>query len=105
MNTQHANVPLDGKNFAIGMLSLTAVVLFVGLLLVGNTPRSAQAIGHLDRQGDYIMMTHQVSNARENVLVIDAAVKTAIVYQMQNMRDLQVAQRLPLDKLPLPSRK
>ena len=104
MNQTQTNA-LDGKNFAIGILSITAVVLFVGVLLIGNTPRSAQAIGHLDRQDDYIMLTHQVSNARENVVVIDAAVKTAIVYEMRNMRDMQIAQRLPLDKLPLPSRK
>ncbi len=97
-----AGVPLDGKNFTIGILAVTATILFVGFLLVTSTPRSAQAIGHVDRQDDYIILTHQISNARENLMVVDAAVKTAIVYELRNKRDFNILQRIPLDRLPLP---
>lgn len=98
-------VAVDGKNFTIGVLAVTATILFVGFLLVTRTPRSAQAIGHLDRQDDYIIMTHQISNSREQLFVVDAAVKTAIVYELRNKRDFNIVQRIPLDRLPLPPRK
>lgn len=91
---------LDAKTFAIGVLAVTACVLFVGFLLVTMTPRPAYAIGHLDRNEDYIMLTQQVSNSTEALLIIDAAVKQMNVYGLQGQKDLRLLQRIRLDRLP-----
>lgn len=92
---------LDGKSFAIGILSVTACVLFVGLLLMGNEP-AARASGQNDRAGDYLMLTHQIDQSVEGVLVIDAAAKMGIVYGYDyNRRSVQMLMpRVRLDKLP-----
>jgi hypothetical protein len=94
--------PLDGKTFAIGALGVTAVVLFVGFLLVTLTPRPAYAIGQSDRGGDYVMITQQVSNSTEVVCIIDAAVKRMNVYAVQeSARSIRLIQsNVPLDALP-----
>lgn len=91
---------IDGRTFAIGVLSVTACILFVGFLLVTMSPQPAYAIGHLDRNEDYIMLTQQVSNSTEALLVIDAAVKQMNVYGLYSQKDLRLLQRIKLDQLP-----
>jgi hypothetical protein len=109
MNHEDANttkpVTLDGKTFAIGILSVTACVLFVGLLLVTLLPTpAALAIGQSDRGGDYVMLTQQVSNSYEGVIVIDAAAKRLNMYGLHasgTPKELRLMQRnIPLDRLP-----
>lgn len=99
---RNSAVTLDAKLFAIGILGVTACILFVGLVLVMLTPRPALAIGTSDRGGDYIMITQQLSNSVEGVVIIDAASKHMSLYtlNMGNKR-LDILQRnVPLDKLP-----
>ena len=71
--------PLDTQTFAIGVLSVTACILFVGLLLVTLTPRPAYGTGQIDRAGDYIMFTSQISNTQEAICVIDSATQRMIL--------------------------
>lgn len=94
--------PIDGQTFAIGVLTVTACVLLVGFVLVAITPRSAMGIGQLDRGGDYIMLTQQISNSQEAVVVVDAASKRLNMYHLDvNARKLgMILQGLPLDRLP-----
>jgi hypothetical protein len=94
--------PIDGQTFAIGVLSVTACVLLVGFVLVSITPRQAHAIGQIDRGGDYIMLTQQISNSQEAVVVVDAASRRLNLYALDaNTRKLGVIlQGLPLDRLP-----
>lgn len=94
--------PLDARTFAIGILSVTACVLFVGLVLVISSPRQALATGQSDRGGDYIMITQQLSNSLEGIVVIDAAAKQLNLYALDdNFKKFQVLQRgFPLDQLP-----
>lgn len=98
---------LDGKTFAIGILSVTACVLFVGFLMISSTPEPAYGIGQLDRGGDYIMLTQQLSESVEGILVVDAAAKAGILYSYDyNRKSIeQVSPRLRLDKLPSRDRK
>ena len=92
---------LDRRTFAIGVLSVTACVLFVGLILVAQRP--AYAIGMNDRGGDYILLTQQISTTSEAVVVIDAAAKQLIVYEFDyNNKNLNILRRVPLDQLPRP---
>lgn len=93
---------IDGRTFAIGVLSVTACVLFVGLLMLANRPPAALGIGQNDRAGDYIMLTQQVSNSNEAVIIIDAAAKRMCVYavNVSNKRIELLQAGIPLDKLP-----
>ncbi|MCK4341258.1 MAG: hypothetical protein KAY37_05985 [Phycisphaerae bacterium] len=98
---RNASATIDGKTFAIGILSVTACVLFVGFML--TTMQPAQAIGHSDRAGDYKMLTMQVSRTKEDVVILDAAAKRTIIYDFdQGTRALEIATLIPLDQLPKP---
>jgi hypothetical protein len=98
-----ASVAINGKTLAIGVLTVTACIFFVGLILVSQPP--AYAIGQLDRGGDYIMLTQQLSTTTEGIVVIDAAAKQMIVYQYDyNNRSLDILKRVYLDQLPKPNR-
>jgi hypothetical protein len=98
----HTARPVDAKAYAIGVLSVTAAILFVGFLLVTAFPRPALATGQNDRSGDYIMLTQQISNSVESVVVIDAAAKRMCVYGLDTgAKQLKLLQRdFPLDRLP-----
>jgi len=101
----HPNPPgLDGKLFAIGVLSITACILFVGLMLITLQP--AYGIGQSDRAGDYLMLTQQLTNSQEGVVVIDAASRLMTLYAFNAAnRQLQVLQaNIPLSELPGPQR-
>jgi len=64
----------DNKHLAIGVLSITATILFAAFLIVTIIPAPyASAIGQTDRGGDYIVVTGQFSNSTEQVYVTDAA--------------------------------
>ena len=97
---------LDGKTFAIGVLSVTACILFVGLLLITLLPTpAAHAAGQVDRGGDYIMLTQQIGNNYEAIVVIDAAAKKMNLYGLDkaagSQRTLRLIQRnVSLDRLP-----
>src|SRR5262245_23524820 len=72
--------PADDHRLTIGVLSVTATVLLVGVLVVSLVNRSAMAIGQIDRGGDYIMVTMQFNSNTENVVITDAAAEKMIVY-------------------------
>lgn len=93
--------PLDARTFAVGVLGITACVLFVGLILISQQP--AQAIGMNDRGGDYILLTQQLSTTTEGIVVVDAAAKQVIIYNFDyNNRSLEILRRIYLDQLPKP---
>ncbi|MCH8857958.1 MAG: hypothetical protein IID54_00085 [Proteobacteria bacterium] len=97
---------IDAKLFAIGVLSVTACVLFVGFLLTSMTPTPAYGIGQNDRGGDYIMLTQQISTSVEGIIVIDAASKRLVMYRFDiNKKSIQDMAILRLDRLPGPGRR
>ncbi len=102
MHTQRPN--LDGRSLAIAVLSITACILFVGLLLIGNQPAPAYAIGQSDRGGDYIMLTMQLSNSQEGVVIVDAATRQMSLYALNgsNKRLQIVHPNINLAELPVP---
>lgn len=102
METNNSTRPIDTKAFAIGVLSVTAAILLVGLILVTAFPAPALATGQNDRSGDYIMLTQQISNSIEGVVVIDAASKRMIMYSLDlGNKQLRLMQAgFPLDRLP-----
>jgi hypothetical protein len=102
MKTAHRS-RLDGKTFAIGVLGVTACILFVGFMLLATHP--AQAIGTSDRGGDYKMLTQQLSNSQEGLVVVDSAAKQIIIYAFDyNTKVLEIAAPIDLNQLPKPPR-
>ena len=74
----------DNRNFIIGVLSITATILFVGLLIVTTAGQnSAMAFGQIDRGGDYILVTGQFTQNSEIVYVIDGAARRLIAYSYE----------------------
>ena len=97
MNT--ASAGLDRQTFAIGILCITACVLFVGLLLVSQQP--VLAMGMNDRGGDYIMCTQQIAANSEAVVVIDGAAKQMILCQLDfNTRRIELILPQPVPARP-----
>jgi hypothetical protein len=70
----------DKPNLTIGVLSITAVVLLVGVFITLGQQNSAMAIGQLDRGGDYILVTGQFTDTTELVYVTDAAAQRMNIY-------------------------
>lgn len=100
MNTPR---PIDGKTFAIGVLGVTATVLFCAFLLLLSSPREARAIGQNDRSGDYIMLTQQLLNSTEGAVVVDAAANRLILYAYDfNTKKIKQIDGFELDRLPKP---
>ncbi len=72
------------NNLAIGVLSVTATILLVGVLLAGLlTTNEANAIGQTDRGGDYIVVTGQFSSTSELIYVTDAAAQRMNLYSYE----------------------
>lgn len=92
---------IDSRALAIGVLSITACILFVGLMLMMLQPRPAYAIGQVDRSGDYIMATQQLSSSQEACVVIDAASRNMGLYLYNaSNRQIQMLQRISLNEMP-----
>jgi len=91
---------MDSKNFAIGILSTTAVILLVGLVLLETRPQPAYGFGMNAEGGDYLLLTGQMEPAEELLYVIDAASQKLIVYRFDvNRRQINVASGEKLDQL------
>lgn len=73
-------VGLDGKTFSIGILSITACVMFVGLLLAPGNTKPAYAEGQTTRSGDFHMTTFRVADSRESIVITDAAARKVLLY-------------------------
>ena len=84
---------MNGKDFTIGVLSVTAVVLLVGfLLLQAIPPQPAMASGQGGVVGEYVASTEQVDEYCEVVTILDTATQRMNFY----MLDLSTNQLAPL---------
>jgi hypothetical protein len=73
---------MQRERFAIGVLSLTATILLVGVVLLA-TSRPAVGTGMNARGGDYVMATVQGTSSTDFILVTDAATQRMILYEYQ----------------------
>jgi hypothetical protein len=72
---------LNGKDFAIGILSVTAVILFTAVVILQNiSPRPAMAVGQGGYSGDYVVSTARLDDTTEVVYVIDTAAQQMNMY-------------------------
>jgi len=74
---------MDNKNFAIGVLGITTVILLVGLVIVNSQPRAAFASsGPGVESGDYVLANGQFLHTTEELLyVIDSVTQRLIAYR------------------------
>ncbi len=77
---------MDQRNFTIGILSVTAVVMLVGLLVIGARPQIADASGMTVTQGDYTLVVGQLSATEELLYVIDTPVARMVTYSFDTAR-------------------
>ncbi len=99
---------MNSKDFAIGVLSVTATILFVGLLLV-NAYRPAPAYGGGQNAtgGDYLVTTTQFDATTELLCILDAGAEQMNIYafnpvagRMNLIRSLDVRWRPPAPPKP-----
>ncbi len=65
---------MNGKDFTIGVLTVTAVILMTGLIIIqAVAPKQAMAFGQNAGGGDYLVTTSQFTEYSEIVLVFDTA--------------------------------
>jgi hypothetical protein len=72
---------MDSKNLTIGVLSVTATILLVGVILmstVGQQP--AMGYGQVDRGGDYVLLTSQWRTEHELLWVLDGRSRALGMY-------------------------
>ena len=69
------------KNLAIGVLSITAMVLLVGLVIVSRQPSAFAAAGPGIQTGDYILTTGQFLPDEDLLYVVDAVQERLVVYR------------------------
>ncbi len=72
---------MDSKDLTIGVLSTTAVILFVGLFLSQVNPAPTYASGMGDRGGDYVLLTGVLWEREELLYVFNTAMNKMIVYR------------------------
>ena len=74
---------MDRQSYAIGCLSLSAVILLVGLFVVGalETQR-AEASDMLSTAGQYILLTGAVSTTNDLIYLIDTRKGVMAVYKL-----------------------
>lgn len=98
----HDGGGVDMKTYAIGVLTVTAVILFVGFVLVSQQP--AQAFSSMDHAGDYKMLTQHISSTKELLIIVDGAAKQALIYDFDySNKRLEIATAIPLDEMPKPA--
>ena len=92
---------MDSKNLAIGVLSTTAVILLVGLLVIHTRPVPALADGMTVTGGDYLLTVGSVTKGDEELLfVLDAPLEKLITYRFDvNRKEIQVVQGIDLAEL------
>jgi|CXWL01.1.fsa_nt_gi hypothetical protein len=73
---------MDQRNFAIGVLSTTAAIMLVGLVLVTTRPTPVSAAGMTATGGDYIMSVGTTPQMDEEYLfVVDVPTQKMAVYR------------------------
>ena len=93
---------MDNRTFAIGILSVTAVLLLAALIVLGQLPGPQPAFGSGQAMagGDYIIFSGQYQRSLQLLYVIDVAVNRMNVYGYdENRGGLRIVQSVDLKKL------
>jgi hypothetical protein len=77
---------MDRRDFAIGVLSTTACILLVGIVIINTRPETAAASGMTTAGGDYLIAVGAVNQTEDLMYVIDAAAERMIAYSFDSGR-------------------
>ena len=93
--------PTNSKNVAIGALSTTAAILFVGLVLIQTRPQPTQADGMTIVAGDYVLTVGELNRLDEELLyVIDAPAQRLISYRLDiGRKQIELVQGIDLEEM------
>lgn len=95
---------MNSKDLAIGVLSVTAAILFAALVIVQNiAPSSAMAFGQNAGAGDLLISTAQLDDTAELVIAVDAFAQRMNVYGF-NVQANQIELIQQIDLGPLQQR-
>ena len=91
---------MDKQNFTIGCLSLSAVMLLVGVfVLAAFETQRAEASGMIHTSGSYMLLTGKLAGTNELVYLIDSRSQKLVVYRLNEAsRILERTQVIPLDE-------
>ena len=92
---------MDNKNFTIGVLSTTAVVLFSAMAVILSQSESASAHGVTANAGGYVLTVGSVSvNDEELLYVIQSSSKRMGIYRFDHAnRRIEPVDGIDLDAL------
>ena len=92
---------MDSRDFAIGILSTSAVILLVGLLIISSRPETALADGMTTSGGDYVLVVGGVSAAdEEHLYLLDSPMERLITYRFDGGRQqIEIVQGVELGEL------
>ena len=71
---------MDSKNYAIGVLAITAVILLVGLIWVNTAPQPALASEVSSYGGDFTVTVGRITRDTELLYVVDNTTERLLVY-------------------------
>jgi len=92
---------MNSKDLAIGILSTTAVILLVGVLVIQSRPAPALAAGMATTAGRYGLSVGVASIDDEELLYLtDNMLKKMIIYRFNNSRaTIDVLQGIDLEQM------
>ena len=92
---------MNTKDFAIGILSVTAVILLAAMLVILNVaPKQAMAFGQDQRGGDFLISTAQLDETAELLIVVEAAQQKMNVYGFNvPANQIELVQQIDLSPL------
>lgn len=98
---------MDNRNFTIGVLSTTAVVLLAALAVILSQSDSASASGLTTNAGAYILTVGSVSvNDEELLYVTQVSSRRIAIYRFDNgTRKIDLADGIDLNALAQPGAK
>lgn len=92
---------MDSKNFAIGVLSTTATVLLVGVVLLYSRPDDVRADGMTTSGGRYVVTVGSLTQGDEELIyVLDTSADKMVVYRFDgNRRQIEILQGIDLTEV------
>jgi len=92
---------MDSKNIAIGVLSTTATILLVGVVLLYSRPDEVRAGGMTTSGGRYVVTVGSLTqNDEDLVYVLDTSADKMVVYRFDgNRHQIEIVQGIDLAEL------
>ena len=89
---------MDARNFAIGVLSTTATILLVGVILLYSRPEAVRADGMTTSGGNYVVTVGSLTQGDEEVVyVVDTSMDKMLVFRFDaNRRQIEIVQGIDL---------